>query len=80
MRQCPTQCPGGNCHDHPIWSEGEKAGLRAFSLFLIRSIVQRHGGSIEIDLATDTITIDVPDEEMVACAQEIEAQVNTMCH
>jgi hypothetical protein len=34
---------------------------------------------MEIDLATDTINIDLPKEEKVACAQEIEQQVRTMC-
>lgn len=58
-----------------IWSTSEKAKLRAMSLYLIRSIVESHVGSIEVDLATDTINIDVPDEEEIACAQEIEEQV-----
>ena len=44
-------------------------------MYVIRSIAERHGGSIEIDLATDTINVDVPDEEKVACAKEIGKQV-----
>lgn len=66
--------------EHYVWSTSEKSRLRALSLYVIRSIVERHGGSIEIDLATDTINVDVPDEEKVACAQEIKEQVGTMCY
>ncbi len=33
---------------------------------------------MDIDLTTNTIYIDLPDEEKVACAQEIEEQVGTM--
>ena len=62
-----------------IWSTSEKSKLRALSLYIIRSIVERHGGSIEIDLATDTIDIDLPDDERSACAQEIEEEVGNMC-
>ena len=63
-----------------IWATGEQARLRAMSLYLIRSIVESHGGSIEVDLATDTINIDVPEEEESACSLEIEEQVGRMCH
>ena len=63
-----------------VWSTSEKSKLRTLSLYIIQSIVERHGGSIEIDLATDTINVELPEEEKVACAQEIEEQVGTMCH
>ena len=65
--------------EYYIWSTSEKSKLRALSLYIIQSIVERHRGSIEIDLATDTINIDLPDEEKVACVQEIQEQVGTMC-
>ena len=65
--------------EYCVWSTSEKSKLRALSLFIIQSIVERHGGSAEIDLATNTINIDLPDEEKVACAQEIEEQVGTIC-
>jgi len=66
--------------EHYVWSTSEKSKLRALLFFIIRSIVERHRGSIEIDLATDTINVELPEEEKVACAQEIEEQVGTMCH
>ena len=53
--------------------------LVTVSLFVIRSIVEKHGGTVEIDLATDTIHIDVPEKEQIACAQEIEEQVGALC-
>ncbi len=61
-----------------VWSTSEKSKLRTLSLYIIRSIVEGHGGSMDIDLTTNTIYIDLPDEEKVACAQEIEEQVGTM--
>lgn len=62
-----------------VWSTSEKTRLRALSLNLIRSIVERYGGTIDIDLGTDTINIDVPAKEQVACALEIEEQVGNLC-
>jgi sensor histidine kinase regulating citrate/malate metabolism len=63
-----------------VWATSEKSKLRALSLYLIRSIVEKHGGTITIDLSKDTINIDVPEQEKDACAQEIEEQVGAMCH
>jgi sensor histidine kinase regulating citrate/malate metabolism len=63
-----------------VWATSEKTRMRTLSLYLIRSIVEKHGGTINIDLATDTINIDVPEQEKVACAQEIEEQVGAIYH
>lgn len=60
-------------------SRSQEARLRATALYLIRSIVEKHGGTVEMDLATDTLNIVVPDKERVACAQEIEEQIGEMC-
>ncbi len=62
-----------------VWSTNEKTRLRALSLYIIRTIVEKHGGTIEVDLATDTINIDVPKAEETACAREIEEQMGSMC-
>ena len=62
-----------------VWATSEEARLKAFSLYIIKSIVEKHGGTMEIDLATDTINIDVPEKEQVSCAQEIEEQVGALC-
>ena len=48
-------------------------------LYVSKQIVESHGGSIEVDLATDTIHIDVPEKEEVACALEIEEQMGNLC-
>jgi hypothetical protein len=60
---------------HQKWSRGQKAEPRATALCLIQSIVEKHGGTMEMDLATGVLNIDVSEEELVACAQEIEKQV-----
>lgn len=57
---------------------GQEAQLRATSLLIIKSVVGKYGGTVEIDLATDTINIDVPKEHEVSCAQEIEEQIGNM--
>jgi hypothetical protein len=62
-----------------VWATSEQARLRALSLYVIRSIVEKHGGTVDIDLATDTLNIDVPKAEELACAREIEEQVGSMC-
>jgi hypothetical protein len=63
-----------------VWATNEEARQRALSLYLIRSIVERHGGTIDIDLATETVNINVPENEQMACAQKIEEEVGSMCH
>lgn len=62
-----------------VWGTSEEARLKAFSLYVIQSIVEKHGGTVEVDLATDTININVPEEQQAHCAQEIEEQVGSMC-
>jgi hypothetical protein len=58
----------------------EKARLRALSLAVIRSVVQQHHGSVGDDMTSEYIDIDVPDEEAVACAEEIGKQMGLICH
>jgi len=75
-----NQVDGKHVPEDYVWARSEEARLRALSLYVIRSIVEKHAGTIDIDLATDTINIDVPEEEKLACAQEIEEQVGSMRH
>jgi hypothetical protein len=66
----PTQDPSG--------SAGEQVRLRALALFIIRSTAEKHGGTAQIDLATDSINIDIPEKEKAACVREIEAQLRAI--
>lgn len=66
-------------HEDFVFATSEQARLRALSLYIIRCIVERRGGVVEIDLATNTINIDVPDEERLDCAQEIQEKVGSLC-
>ena len=58
----------------------EKARLHALQLYVMRSIAKSHGGTIETDLASQTINVTVPGIQGDACAQEIEEQVSAMAH
>jgi hypothetical protein len=42
--------------------------------------VERFGGTTEIDLATNTINIDVPSDQEASCAEEIEEQMTAHFH
>jgi len=65
--------------DDSVWASSEKAKIRALLLYLVQSIVERYGGTVDVDLANDTIKINVPKEKEVVCAQEIEEQVGRVC-
>jgi hypothetical protein len=62
-----------------VWGTDEKATRRARSLYVIRSIVEKHGGTVDIDVEGNKIDIDVPEEERLACAQEIEEHIGGLC-
>lgn len=62
-----------------VFSSNEKARIRTMSLFVIRSIVEKYGGTMEVDLETDTLHIDVPKEVELDCARDIEEQVGSLC-
>ncbi|MGD8513230.1 MAG: hypothetical protein PVG85_04695 [Deltaproteobacteria bacterium] len=56
----------------------EKSRIRTLSVHIMRSIAERHGGTVEKDVLTDTIDIWVPESERAVCAQEIQAHVCAM--
>ena len=62
----PDDCPGGN---------GEAVQLRALKLYVLNSAAQKHGGTAEYDLATDSVEISVPKEEISACTEEVAKQL-----
>ena len=56
----------------------DESRARATALYLIQAIVDKHGGTLTVDLATDEIIIEVSDEHEAACVQEITDQVGAM--
>ena len=61
-----------------VWATNEQARLRALSLYVIRSIVQKHGGNMEIDMTTNAVEISVPEKDRAACAREIEENIGSL--
>jgi hypothetical protein len=59
-------CPGGN---------GEAVRLRALKLYVLSTTAQKHGGTVEYDLASDSVEISVPKEEISACTEEVAKQL-----
>jgi len=64
--------------DDCVCNRGEAVRLRALKLYVVRSTAEKHGGTMEIDLATDTVNINVPKKEMAACTKEIAKQLEPM--
>ena len=64
--------------DDCVCGRGEAVRLRALKLYVVRSTAEKHGGTMEIDLATDTVNINVPEKEMDACTKEIAKQLEPM--
>ena len=61
-----------------VRATSEVSRLRALSLYVVRSIVERYGGSMNVDLSTDTQKIKVPKEYERACFAEIEEQFGNL--
>jgi hypothetical protein len=68
------------CYDPTEILGSEKAGLRALSLSVMRSVVEHHKGHLMGDEVTEYIDIDVPEGEEKICAQEIGEQMGLICH
>jgi hypothetical protein len=62
--------------DEYVWATSEEARQQAVSLYLIHSIAQRYGGKAQIDFDNYSINLDVPNEQKLACLQEIERKVD----
>ena len=63
-----------------VWATSQESKRHALSLSLIGSIVHKHGGTVHIDPETHSINIDVPDEEKLACAEELGRKVDMTLH
>lgn len=63
---------------HGLLPSSEQVRRQALALYIIRSTAEKHGGNVEIDLASDSLSITLPEKEKAACVQEIEAQLESM--
>ena len=58
-----------------VWATSEESRCHALSLSLIGSIVHKHRGTVRIDPETHSLNIEVPDEEKLACAEELGKKI-----
>ncbi len=63
-----------------IWATSQESKRHALLLYLMGSIVHRHRGTVQIDPETHSMKIDVPDEEKLACAEELHKRVGMPLH
>jgi hypothetical protein len=63
-----------------VWATSQESKHHALSLSLIGSIVHKHGGTVQVDAETHAINIDVPDDEKLACAEELSRKVDMTLH
>jgi len=70
---------GQGCYDPSEILSGEKAGLRALSLSVMRSVVEQHHGQLLGDEVSEYIDIDVPEGEEAICAEKIGEQMGVIC-
>ncbi len=59
-------------------STGEKTGIRTLSINIVRSIAEQHGGTIERDQATESVSILVPEDSRDLCTEEICQQLDAL--
>ncbi|MHC4638193.1 MAG: hypothetical protein ACYTBV_11945 [Planctomycetota bacterium] len=58
-----------------VWATNEESKRQGMLSYLIRSIAQRHGGNAHVDFFEQSIDINVPNEEKLACTREIQEKV-----
>jgi len=63
-----------------VWATSQESKRHALALSLIGSIVHKHGGTVQIDPETHSISIDVPNDEKLACAEELSRKVDMTLH
>lgn len=65
-----------------IWSTCDESKERARSLYVIRAIVDRYRGKVEIDIEKNLLDINFPDdvseEDQAECALMVEEELNKM--
>ena len=75
-----TQADESHVAEEYVWATSQESRRHALLLFLMGSIVHKHRGTVQIDPETHSIKIDVPDEEKLACAEELSKKVNMTTH
>ncbi|KPK28869.1 MAG: hypothetical protein AMK69_08230 [Nitrospira bacterium SG8_3] len=63
-----------------VWATSQESKRHALALSLIGSIVHKHGGTVQTDPETHSISIDVPNDEKLACAEELSRKVDMTLH
>jgi hypothetical protein len=75
-----TQADTSRLAEDYVWATSEESRRHALSLSLIGSIVHKHRGTVKIDAETHSLKIEVPDEEKLACAEELGKKVDMTLH
>ena len=64
----------------PGISSIEKARFHFLNLCFVRFVVEKHGGTMEIDRATQTAYIRAPQSKRAVCAHVVWEQMKTISH
>jgi hypothetical protein len=67
-------------HEDYIWGTCFETQQRARSLYIIRAIAEKYGGTVELDLATGAVQIKVDPKHSEAVAMEMEAARQSLCY
>jgi cell division FtsZ-interacting protein ZapD len=60
-------------------SKAREKGLSYFCLLgVIRSRLEKHGGSLTVDEETNTIALSLPNDKKEACYEELKATLDTI--
>lgn len=76
----PTQADETFWAEDYVWATSEESKRDALSLYFIGSIVHKHRGTLQIDPENNVLNIDVPDEEKLACAEELREKAGITLH
>jgi len=78
VKPIDTQIQNGDSHwdEDYVWATSQESKRYALSLSLMGSIAHKHGGTAQIDPETHSINIEVPDDQKLACAEELSRKVD----
>ena len=63
-----------------VWGSSPESKREAASVYVIHAIAKKYHGKAEVDLASHSIDIQVPDEQKAACLKEIEEKTGMVFH